>query len=70
MDWRDHISVDPGVCHGAPCIKGTRVTVAAIVDSVVGGDSRGDVAVAFKVTPEDVQAALLYAAEINQCPAV
>jgi uncharacterized protein (DUF433 family) len=25
-DWKKRISVDPNVCHGKPCIKGTRTT--------------------------------------------
>ncbi|MCC6039095.1 MAG: DUF433 domain-containing protein, partial [Armatimonadetes bacterium] len=30
-DWRERISVDPNVCHGAPCIKGTRIMVWVIL---------------------------------------
>ena len=25
MNWREHITVDPAICHGKDCIKGTRV---------------------------------------------
>lgn len=25
IDWRARISVNPGVCHGTPCFRGTRV---------------------------------------------
>ncbi|HET7056922.1 MAG TPA: DUF433 domain-containing protein [Thermomicrobiales bacterium] len=28
MDWRDYITVDPLICHGQACIKGTRVMVS------------------------------------------
>jgi uncharacterized protein (DUF433 family) len=32
MDWRERISVDPRVCHGKACIKGTRIMVSVILD--------------------------------------
>ena len=38
MDWRDHITVDPDVCHhGKACIAGTRVLVTAVLDSLTSG---------------------------------
>ena len=36
MNWRERISVDPNICHGKVCIKGTRIMV-----SVVLGQPRG-----------------------------
>ena len=36
-DWEEHISVDPDICHGKPCIKGTRVLVATVVASLEDG---------------------------------
>ena len=35
--WKEHISVDPDVCHGKTCIKGTRVLVATVVASLEDG---------------------------------
>lgn len=42
MNWIDHITVDPHVCHGKACIKGTRVMVSVILDNLAEGvsDSR------------------------------
>ena len=37
MDWRSHITVDPGVCHGQACIRGTRVMVSVILDNLAAG---------------------------------
>ena len=37
MNWEDYISVDPEICHGKPCIKGTRVLVETIVASLEDG---------------------------------
>jgi len=31
------ISIDPNVCHGQPCIKGTRVLVTVVLDALAAG---------------------------------
>lgn len=64
MTWQDHITVDPQVCHGKACIRGTRVMVSVVLDNLAGGESPDDIARAYRITREDVQAALLYAAEL------
>jgi uncharacterized protein (DUF433 family) len=64
-DWRERISVDPNVCHGAPCIKGTRIMVWVILSCLANGDSIEDILAAYpNLTREDVYAALAYAAEM------
>jgi len=66
-DWRERISIDPNVCHGKPCIKGTRIMVWIIVDYLANGDTVEDVLAAYpSLTREDVQAALAYAAEMTR----
>ena len=37
MDWRDHITVDPEICHGKACIAGTRVLVSTVLDNLAAG---------------------------------
>lgn len=65
MDWRDHISSDPMICHGKACITGTRVMVTVILDSLADGLSAQEIAAHYpSVSEEAVQAALLYAAEL------
>ena len=65
IDWREYITIDPDIYHGDPCIKGTRIPVTTIVGSLADGMSARDVIEAFpQVTPEDVQAALAYAADV------
>nr|HPK45536.1 DUF433 domain-containing protein [Spirochaetota bacterium] len=32
MNWKDRIIIDPNICHGKPCIKGTRIIVSVILD--------------------------------------
>lgn len=65
MDWRDRISADPEVCHGRPCIRGTRIMVSVILDGLADGAAVPDLVRSYPaLEPEDVQAALLYAAEL------
>lgn len=64
MNWRERITADPAVCHGKACIKGTRVMASVILDNLAAGESPQAIAAAYHVEPEDVQAALLYAAEL------
>ena len=37
MTWQDHITVDPLVCHGKACIKGTRIMVSVVLDNLAAG---------------------------------
>lgn len=64
MSWRDRISVDPAICHGKACIRGTRVTVSVVLDNLAAGESPEQIAAAYHLTVEDVQAAIAYAAEL------
>ncbi len=64
MNWRDYISVDPMVCHGKACIKGTRVMVSVVLDNLAAGETAEAIASTYRLTQEDVQAVLLYAAEL------
>lgn len=65
MNWRDHISVDPNVCHGRPCVAGTRVMVSVILDNLAVGQTVEEIVTAYPtVTPEAVRATLAYAAEL------
>jgi uncharacterized protein (DUF433 family) len=40
MNWRDHIVVDPHICHGKACIKGTRIIVSIILGNLAAGQSQ------------------------------
>lgn len=63
-NWQDRITSDPGVCHGKPCIKGTRVMVSVIIDNLAAGESRESIMRGYNVEEEDIQAALRYAADL------
>jgi len=64
-NWKERISVDPAVCHGKACIRGTRVLVSAVVDNVAAGVPRGKILQEYPgLTERDIEAALAYAAEL------
>jgi uncharacterized protein (DUF433 family) len=64
-DWRERISINPNVCHGKPCIKGTRIWVSLIVDNLASGATGEEIIEAYpSLTKEDIKAALAYAAEM------
>jgi uncharacterized protein (DUF433 family) len=69
VDWRARISSDPAVCHGEPCVRGTRVMVSVIFDTLADGDTPDAVAAGYRITPADVEAALRFAAEFNRSDA-
>jgi uncharacterized protein (DUF433 family) len=61
------ITVDPETCHGKPCIKGTRIMVWQIVQLLANGDTMDAILDAYPgLTREDVQACLVYAAELTR----
>ncbi|MCP4246878.1 MAG: DUF433 domain-containing protein [bacterium] len=64
MQWQQRITVDPKVCHGKACIKGTRVMVSVILDNLAAGETRDGIAASYRLTPDDIEAALLYGAEL------
>jgi len=65
MNWRERISVDPAVCHGRACIRGTRVMVSVLVDNLAAGTPRAEILKSYPaITDADLDAALAYAAEL------
>lgn len=65
MNWREHITVDPNVCHGQACIKGTRVMVSVILDNLAAGLPPEEILASYpSLTRESIRAAIAYAAEL------
>ena len=65
MDWREHLTSDPQVCHGQLCAKGTRVFVMNILDSLAEGASREEILRTYpSLKPVHIDAAIAYAAEL------
>jgi uncharacterized protein (DUF433 family) len=65
MAWQDHITVDPQVCHGKACIKGTRVMVSVILDNLAAQVPREEILTSYPSLREaDIDASIAYAAEL------
>ena len=65
MNWRERISIDPAVCHGQACIKGTRLPVAVVLDNLAAGLSAEEIVASYPpLRVDDVRAATAYAAEL------
>ena len=61
------ISIDPNVCFGKPCIRGTRIWVSLIVDNLAEGVSEAELLKAYpQLQPADIHAALAFAAEMTR----
>ena len=65
VNWREHITVDPEVCHGKTCISGTRVLVATVPDNLASGLDADEITRSHpSVSRAAVRAALCYAAAL------
>jgi len=65
MNWHEYVTVDPSICHGKACIRGTRVLVSAILDNVAAGESRESILESYPtITAEAIDAAIAYAADL------
>jgi uncharacterized protein (DUF433 family) len=61
----DRITADPQICNGKPVIAGTRIMVRNILGMIAGGYSITKIIESYQeLTPEDIQAALEYAAKV------
>ncbi|MBI2943791.1 MAG: DUF433 domain-containing protein [Candidatus Wallbacteria bacterium] len=61
------VSTNPAVCGGKPCIRGTRIYIAIILDSLAEGATPAEILQQYpSLVLEDVHAALAYAAELAQ----
>jgi uncharacterized protein (DUF433 family) len=61
----DYISVDPDICHGKPCFKGTRIMVSVILELLEAGESIIEIIDNYPgLTPQHIQAALHLASQM------
>jgi uncharacterized protein (DUF433 family) len=64
MDWTKYIDVTPGVRGGKPCLVGTRITPADVLEYLAGGMTEDEVLRDFpSLTRDHIRAVLAYAAE-------
>ena len=58
----NRISVDANICHGKPCITGTRIMVSVILDNLAEGVYEVEILREYpSLHNEDIKAALAYA---------
>lgn len=63
MTLLERITVDPSVCHGKACIKGTRIMVSVILDNLAAGVTQEEILTSYpSLAAEDIRAAIAYAA--------
>ena len=58
------ISINPNVCFGKPCIRGTRIWVSLILDYLASGMTMEEIIQEYPhLTHKDILAAIAYGAE-------
>lgn len=63
-DLLNRISIDPSICFGKPCIKGTRIWVSLILDYLADGMTVTEIMAEYpQLSHQDVLAAIAYGAE-------
>jgi len=63
----DRITVNPNVCFGKPCIRGTRIWVSLVLDMLANGETERDLLASYPhLTHEDILAAIAYGAEMSR----
>ena len=61
----DRITINPDVMVGKPTIRGLRITVEQVLKALAGGIATQELLEDYpELEPEDIQAVLLYAAEL------
>ena len=63
----ERISIDPKVCHGQACVKGTRIPVHLILRMLANGDTAEEMLEEYpSLTQEDILACFDYAAVLAE----
>jgi uncharacterized protein (DUF433 family) len=61
------ISVDPNVCFGKPCVRGTRIWVSLLLDFLASGMTTEQILEEYPhLTRDDILAAIAYGAEMSR----
>lgn len=69
MSHLDRITINPLQCGGRPCIRGMRVRVKDVLDLLAAGVVEQEILADFPyLEPEDIRAALEYAAAQSDHP--
>ena len=67
VNYRDHITIEPGKRSGKPCIRNLRITVYDILSYMAAGMNQDEVLDDFpELTKDDILACLAYAADAER----
>ena len=59
------VTIDPAVCHGQPCISGTRVMVSVVLDNLAAGLTYDEILHEYpSLTRDGIRAAIAHAADL------
>jgi uncharacterized protein (DUF433 family) len=63
----DRISIDPNICFGKPCVKGTRIWVSLVLDFLANGMSIKEIIEEYpQLQDEDIRACIAYGSEMSR----
>jgi uncharacterized protein (DUF433 family) len=64
-NWQERITTNPAICHGKPCITGTRIMVSVILDNLADGLTPDEIVTDYPpLTLIDIRVAIAYAAAL------
>ncbi|MGD0010458.1 MAG: DUF433 domain-containing protein [Terriglobia bacterium] len=67
QELASRVVVDPKVCGGQACIRGTRIYIAVVLDGLAEGLTPEEIIDHYpQLTRDDIRAALAYAAELSR----
>jgi uncharacterized protein (DUF433 family) len=65
MKIENYITINPEICHGQPCFKGTRIMVYLVLELLEAGETFDEVLRVYpSLTVDSIKAALHFAAEL------
>lgn len=71
MDLMNRITVEPGKCGGRPCIRGYRFRVSNLLELIAAGATQEEILADYEfLEPEDISAAMRYAARLLDHPVI
>ena len=63
--YKKRITIDQNICHGKPCITGTRIMVSVILDNLADGLSYNEIIKEYPpVTKEDINSCISFASDL------
>ncbi len=63
----ERITINPNVCFGKPCIRGTRIWVSLILDFLANGSTMEEILAEYpQLTMADIRATIAYGAEMSR----